>query len=191
MEQSDAAGEPAASAGKNASVTRTVAIALMIVVVGLVAWTGYLAWTLPQRYEARNWNLLWVGFDTALIAVLGYAAWAAWFQRRIMVVTALVAGTLLFCDAWFDVVTSVGNRDDWLTFLTAAGGELPAAIFFFWVAHRILTRLVLTVHELSGFAGPAPRIRDAGELHATGRHLESEPVAMAVASSDTADDTGA
>jgi len=178
--QPSAGSLPASSGapGRHADVTRSVALALGAVVAGLVAWTGYLGWTLPERYEARNWNVLWVGFDVALIVVLGYTAWVAWFRHRIMVVTALVAGTLLICDAWFDVVTSIGNRDAWLTLLTAAVGELPAAVFFFLVAHRILSRLVATVHSLSGFEGPAPRIRDAAELQASRPRTEDEPTAV-------------
>ena len=175
--------------------TRAVAIVLGAIVVGLVGWTGYLGWSLPERYEARNWNLVWVGFDGALIAVLGYAAWVAWFRRQIMVVTALIAGTLLLCDAWFDVVTSFGNRDAWLTMLTAAGGELPAALFFFWVARRILTQVVTTVHSLSGLGGPIPRLRDSGALHARDEHTAesgdlADEMTAAMATAPTRGDSG-
>jgi hypothetical protein len=146
---------------------REIAAMIGIVVLGLTAWIAYLAWTLPERYVARQWNLVWVGFDVVLTAVLAYAGWAAWFRRRIMVVTALVAGTLLVCDAWFDVLTSLGNRDSWLTLVTAFGGEIPAAVFFFWIARRILLQVVATVHQLSGAAGVQPRLRDARALNAT------------------------
>ena len=65
----------------------------------------------PAKYNAGHWNLLWAGFDIGLLCVLGYAAWAAWFRRQILAATAIVAGTLLLCDAWFDVITSMGHRD--------------------------------------------------------------------------------
>ncbi len=34
------------------------------------------------------------------------------------------------CDAWFDVVTSLGTDDQMLTLLTALAIELPLAIYF-------------------------------------------------------------
>ena len=46
-----------------------------------------------------------------------------------MLVMAIIAGTLLFCDAWFDVITSWGNRDHWVTVITALFAELPLAAF--------------------------------------------------------------
>jgi hypothetical protein len=152
---------------QRAHMNREIAAAIGLVVLGLTGWIAYLAVTLPERYVARQWNLVWVGFDVVLTAVLAYAGWAAWFRRRIMVVTALVAGTLLICDAWFDVLTSIGNRDWWLTVVTAVGGEIPAALFFFWIARRILVQVVATVHQLAGAAGAPPRLRDARALNAT------------------------
>jgi len=136
------------------------AVGIAAVVVGLLGWTAYLAVSLPHHYNARNWNLMWVGFDVALSFVLAVAAWAAWFRRRVMVVTALVAGTLLLCDAWFDVLSSLGNSDAWLTLLTALAGEIPLALFLFWLARRILVGVVATVHRLSGAPGPPPRVRE-------------------------------
>jgi hypothetical protein len=150
-----------------AHMNREIAAAIGVVVLGLTGWIGYLAWTLPDRYVARQWNFVWVGFDVVLTVVLAYAGWAAWFRRRIMIVTALVAGTLLLCDAWFDVLTSIGNRDMWLTIVTAVLGEIPAALFFFWIARRILVQVVATVHQLTGEAGLPPRLRDSRALNAT------------------------
>jgi hypothetical protein len=147
-----------------------IAIGIGIVVVGLAGWIPFLAITLPDRYVARQWNLVWVGFDFALAIVLGYAAWTAWFHRRVMIVTALVAGTLLASDAWFDAITSLGNRHPWLNIVTAIV-EVPASAFFFWLARRILLQAVGTVHQLSGAPGPPPRLRAAHALHVT----EAEP----------------
>jgi hypothetical protein len=82
-----------------------------VLVVVLVCWTVYLALALPGNHDARHWDLAWVGFDTALIVMLGATAWAAWFRRQILVAAALVTGTLLVCDAWFDLTTSLGTAD--------------------------------------------------------------------------------
>jgi len=102
----------------------------------LIPWTVFLGLTLPPKYDARNWGVLWTGFDAALIFVLLFAAWAARFRRRILATITNVAGTLLICDAWFDMVSSFGNRDDWLTLLTGFGGEMPLGVFFLWLSHR-------------------------------------------------------
>jgi hypothetical protein len=79
---------------------------IVALLLGLIPWTAFLAVTLHGRFEARHWDVAWVGFDAVLIAVFAYTAWAAWFRRQILVATALVAATLLLCDAWFDVTMS-------------------------------------------------------------------------------------
>jgi hypothetical protein len=133
----------------------------------LVPWTIFLGLTLPPKYNAGHWNLLWTGFDIGLLCVLGYAAWAAWFRRQILAATAIVAGTLLLCDAWFDVITSIGHRDQWLTLLTGFGGELPLAVFFFWLYRRIVLNTLAAFHQLIGNEPPPRRLRDARILRLT------------------------
>jgi hypothetical protein len=135
----------------------------------LVPWTIFLSLTLPPKYNAGHWNLLWTGFDIGLLCVLGYAAWAAWFRRQILAATAIVAGTLLLCDAWFDVITSIGHRDQWLTLLTGFGGELPLAVFFFWLYRRIVLNTLATFHQLLGNEPPPRRLRDARILRLSTR----------------------
>jgi len=136
--------------------SRLVAGLFLAMVVAMLPWVAFLGLTLPPRYVAGHWNLLWVGFDVGLTCVLGYAAWAAWFRRQILASTTLIAGTLLVCDAWFDVITSIGRRDQWLTLLTALGGELPLAVFLFWLYRRIVLSTLATFHELLE-DGPSPR----------------------------------
>jgi len=127
----------------------------------LIPWTIFLGLSLPPKYDAGHWNLLWTGFDVALFCVLGYAAWAAWFRRQILAATAIVAGTLLLCDAWFDIITSIGHRDQWLTLLTGLGGELPLALFFFWLYRRIVLTTLVSFYRLLGEDPPPRRLRDA------------------------------
>ena len=121
----------------------------------------------PAKYNVGHWNLLWTGFDIGLLCVLGPAAWAAWFRRQILAATAIVARTLLLCDAWFDVITSMGHRDQWLTLLTGFGGELPLAVFFFWLYRRIV--LNTPFHQLLGNEPPPRRLRDARILRLSTR----------------------
>jgi len=75
----------------------------------------------------------------------------------------MVAGTLLFCDAWFDMVTSFGHRDEWLTLLTGFGAELPLGVFFFWLYRRIaMTTMSVPAsrHKRSSSSEEASRLQD-------------------------------
>lgn len=141
----------------------------LLAATALIPWTIFLGLSLPPKYDAGHWNLLWTGFDVGLFCVLGYAAWAAWFRRQILAATAIVAGTLLLCDAWFDIITSIGHRDQWLTLLTGLGGELPLALFFFWLYRRIVLTTLVSFYRLLGDEPPPRRLRDARILRVTAR----------------------
>lgn len=145
-------------------INRRVSALAAAAVVFMIPWMIYLGLTLPQRYDARQWGLVWIGFDVFEVAVLIHVAWFAWFRRQLTLVSTVVAATLLFSDAWFDVITSIGNRDEWVTLATALLGEIPLALFFLWVARRILLRMVAVVHAAEGGSGPPPRLRDARVL---------------------------
>jgi len=137
-----------------------VSLCFLVGAVVIVPWTVFLGLTLPPKYDAGHWRLLWTGFDAALIAVLLLAAWAAWYRRQILAAIAMMAGTLLVCDAWFDMVTSFGHRDQWLTMLTGFGVELPVGVFFFWLYHRIaMITLSVLYHDTSDIPRPR-RLRD-------------------------------
>jgi hypothetical protein len=145
------------------SLSRRAQLASLLFLAGamfLVPWTIFLGLTLPPKYDARHWGLLWTGFDAALIAVLLLAAWAARYRRQILAAISIVAGTLLICDAWFDMVTSFGNRDDWLTLLTGFGGELPLGIFFFWLSRRLVMNTLTVLHNETSDAPRPKRLRD-------------------------------
>ena len=68
-----------------------------------------------------------------------------------LIVGLIVSSTLLVCDAWFDVVTSLGTEDEMLTLLTALAIELPLAIYF-----ALLTR-ARAADRRSASAGPSTR----------------------------------
>ena len=139
---------------------------IVALLLGLIPWTAFLAVTLHGRFEARHWDVAWVGFDAVLIAVFAYTAWAAWFRRQILVATALVAATLLLCDAWFDVTMSLGTPDQTVTIATALLVELPLALFLFWCAHRIMVRTVAAFRSLLGDDRVTGRLSQAPLLFA-------------------------
>jgi hypothetical protein len=106
--------------------------------VWLVPWIVYLALTLPKHYDAGAWQVAWVGFDVMLLTGLSVTAYMIWRKRQLSVVPAIITGTLLICDAWFDMTLSAGRSDFAVTVITALFGELPLAALMFFFVGRIL-----------------------------------------------------
>jgi hypothetical protein len=118
------------------AIPRWATVVLAGVALFLVPWTLWLTYSLPTRHVAHHWRLAWVGFDVALAALLvatvaGAVRRAPWIAR-----TALVAGTLLLADAWFDVLTSKPGDDFTLAAAEAAFAEVPLALLCFWAGLR-------------------------------------------------------
>ena len=123
---------------------------LVITSLGLIPWIVLLGLTLPRRYVANHWAVAWVGFDVALLCLLVLTAWAAWRRREIVIVAALVTGTMLVVDAWFDIVTDSSTGDLVISALTAVFGELPLAALLFAGALRLLRLTTHTARTLAG-----------------------------------------
>lgn len=128
--------------------------------VWLVPWTVVLAFTLPQHFTAGQWAVAWIGFDVGLTLAIGATAYAVWKRRQIAILGQVVSGTLLVCDAWFDVWLSWGSGEFVVSVVTALAAELPLAVLFFVGARRLV---LMTVHALwvrEGRDGPEPRLRE-------------------------------
>jgi hypothetical protein len=106
-------------------------------VIVLVPWTGYLFGTLPPHYVANHWSIAWGGFDLGLALALGSTAVAIARRSPFAEVTATVTGTLLVCDAWFDVLTSRGASEIAQATVEALLVELPLAALCFWIARNL------------------------------------------------------
>lgn len=104
----------------------------------LIPWTLIYISQLPDHHTAKHWNLAWAGFDIALCLALGTTAWCALRQRALLIVALIVSSTLLVCDAWFDVATSLDTADEAVTLITALAIELPLASYFAFFAYRLL-----------------------------------------------------
>jgi hypothetical protein len=137
-----------------------ISLFFLVAAVALIPWTVFLGLSLPPKYNAGHWRFLWTGFDAGLIGVLFLAAWAAWYRRQILAAISVVAGTLLVCDAWFDMVTSFGHRDQWVTLLTGFGAELPLGIFFFWLYRRIALTTLTVLYRDAAITPRPRRLRD-------------------------------
>jgi hypothetical protein len=99
-----------------------------------------------------------VGFDIALLAAFAFAAWFGWRTRQLVITALIVTGTLLLCDAWFDLTMSWGSDEETASLVTAAIAEIPFAVGLFFVAGQILHRTTAYVWRLSGNPGEAPRL---------------------------------
>ncbi|MEV6056245.1 hypothetical protein [Streptomyces sp. NPDC052107] len=129
---------------------------LGVCVLLLVPWTVYLAVSLPDRFEARYWPMVWVGFDVMLLVSLAGAGVAVWLRRQAVVPLSYVAATLLICDAWFDVSLNWGKADVWGSATTAVLVELPLAVLLIVRARRVLKISARLAWQRLGLPGEPP-----------------------------------
>jgi hypothetical protein len=118
-----------------------------IAALGLLPWTLYLTFTLPSRHVTTHYDLAWVGFDIGLAAAFAGTAWAAVRSPTWLVPLAAVTGTMLVCDAWFDVVTSRGAGEIGEAVAEAVLAELPLAGICAFIVYDAETFLRATVHR--------------------------------------------
>jgi len=131
-------------------------IFLMACCVGLAGWIAILILTLPGKYTSSDWRGVWVGLDIAELAGFAATGWAAWHQRQVVIFLMIITGTLLLCDAWFDVALDYGSRGFTASILSAVFAELPLAFVMFATARRLVRVTVWTVMRLAGVPGPTP-----------------------------------
>jgi hypothetical protein len=120
----------------------------------LAAWIVVLAATLPHRFDAQHWRAVWVNFDVFLLAAFAATAWALWRERQIVIVLLVLTGTMLCCDAWFDVGTSLATGGIWISLVSAIFAELPLALLAFIGARRLLRATVAAAYH-AGEGTPA------------------------------------
>ena len=126
---------------------RWMTLLLGLVAAALVPWTLYLTFALPSRHVTFHYDLAWVGFDLALCASFAATAWAAFRGSQWLVPLAAVTGTMLVCDAWFDVVTSQSGGEMWEAIAEAAFAELPLAALCAFIVYDAETFLAATVNR--------------------------------------------
>ena len=136
---------------------RRIALLVMTVCcVALAGWIAILVLTLPGRYTANNWRAVWVGLDIAELLGFAATAWAAWHERQILIFFMIITGTLLLCDAWFDLTLSYGSSGFTDSILSAVLAEFPLAFLMFAGARRLVRVTVQTLMQRSGVIGPPP-----------------------------------
>ena len=108
----------------------------------LAGWIVVLAATLPHHFDAHHWRAVWVNFDVFLLVAFAATAWAIWRERQVLILLLMLIGTMLFCDAWFDVGTSLATSGFWISLLSAVFAELPLAFLAFAGARQLLRATV-------------------------------------------------
>jgi len=146
----------------------------------LAGWIVLLAATLPHHFSAHHWRAVWVNFDVFLLAAFAATAWAIWRQRQVLILLLMIIGTMLCCDAWFDVGTSLATSGLGISLLTAVVAELPLAFLAFAGARRLLRATVAAGILAGAHAGAtAARAIPAGEWgrSCAGQSLSRTPLA--------------
>ncbi|MBV8430001.1 MAG: hypothetical protein JO244_02480, partial [Solirubrobacterales bacterium] len=124
--------------------------------VALAAWIAILVLTLPGHFTSQGWRAAWVGLDIAELIGFAATAWAAWHQRQIIIFFMITTGTLLVCDAWFDIALDYGSSGLTTSVLSALLVELPLALLLFSAARRLVRVTVRSLMQLAGVSGPVP-----------------------------------
>jgi hypothetical protein len=119
----------------------------------LVAWIIVLALTLHRSFHTHHWKGAWVGFDFFLLLAFAATGWAFWRGRQIVIACLIVTGTLLFCDAWFDIVLDAGTSDVWISVASALVVELPLAFLMLNAARRLIRLSALLAVSESAVEG--------------------------------------
>ena len=138
------------------------------VAVVLLPWTGYLSATLPSEHVAHHWRVAWAGLDLAEAAALVATFVALLRNSPAVTVLASIAGTLLVCDAWFDVVTAQPGSDLAWALVFALLAELPLAALCFWIAFEVGEVVGAIVAEERALAADPPPTAPPAR-HAEGR----------------------
>jgi hypothetical protein len=124
----------------------------------LVGWIIVLLFTLHRSAHTHYWRLAWVGFDVVLLIGFAATGWAIWRGRQIVIACLLVTGSLLCCDAWFDVILDLGTRGEWLSIASAVVVELPIAFIMFGAARRLIRLSAVVAVGESMHEGQVPSL---------------------------------
>lgn len=124
----------------------------------LSGWIIVLLFTLHRSFHSHHWRLAWVGFDIVLLFGFAATGWAFWRGRQIVIACLLVTGTLLCCDAWFDVILDLGTSGQWVSIASAVVVELPIAFVMFGAARRLIRLSALVAVSESASEEPEPSL---------------------------------
>jgi hypothetical protein len=108
---------------------------LAVAALVLVPWVVLLTIALPSTHQSAHWDIAWGGLDVMLAVVLLAVAFTAWRRSPWLEGAATAATTLLFVDAWFDVLTASTRTEFAIAIVEALVVELPLAFLCLLLAH--------------------------------------------------------
>jgi hypothetical protein len=108
----------------------------------LVPTVVLLVVALPSTHRAQHWDIAWAGFDVILALLLLAVAVSAWLRSSWLEGAATASATLLFVDAWFDVLTSSTRVELVVAVVEALLVELPLAVLCLMLARRAERQVV-------------------------------------------------
>jgi hypothetical protein len=118
----------------------------------LAPWIAWLLVSLPSEEVAAHWEIAWGGFDIGLAVLLVATAVTLIRRSPLAEIFAAMTTAFLFCDAWFDVLTSRGTTKVSLALTEALLVELPLAVTCLWIARNV-ERVVADVRPFLERAG--------------------------------------
>jgi len=113
----------------------------------LVPWIVLLVHELPSAHRSSHWDIAWAGFDVAMALLLLLVAVAAWRRSPWLEGASTAAATLLFVDAWFDLLTASGRTELVAAIVEAVFLELPLAVVCLLLARATERRLLKPLLE--------------------------------------------
>jgi hypothetical protein len=116
------------------SVPRWFPTVCVVAVVVLIPLFITVATAAPRTAQLHNLRLFWTGLDIFELIGLALTAWCLFRRSRYVAVTATITGTLLFSDAWFNFVTTIGKAHR-AAFVMALV-EIPISFYSFVLARR-------------------------------------------------------
>ena len=126
---------------------------LGLVAVALVPWTLCLTFTLPSRHVTLSTTTSPGSASTSRSPARSPRPRVAALRRsHWLVPLAAVTGTMLVCDAWFDIVTSHGGGEMWEAVAEAVLAELPLAALCGFIVYDAETFLDATVNRFSALS---------------------------------------
>ena len=131
--------------------------------VGLLPWAVWLSAALKPDHLTGRWDIAWSGFDVGLALAFCGTAVAAWRRSPWVATFSAATGTLLLCDAWFDVLLESHGSEQRTAIVLALAFELPTAGLCFWIAYRTERFLAKVVEQVLHLA-PAAEGPTEGDL---------------------------
>ena len=131
------------SASEGLPLPRWIPPLLVLAAIVLAPWTLWLTYSLPSHHVAEHYDLAWIVFDVFLLISFAATGVCAFRGTRWLAPAAAATGTMLLCDAWFDVITSAGGGERFEALVEALFVELPLAALCGWIVWDAERFLVL------------------------------------------------